>query len=149
MRSAKIVLTVLFCSALAAHAETLEGLSRRIDDIVKGRNNGAQIQTLTVRDSATVDSRAVVTAPSTTAKVVDHGTCTNGQATVTFTAAFGAAPNVILTWKDAIITAPAAGTNLTLSASSITASNFVPKVAALPVGGAYTNIQWIAVGTAP
>ena len=148
MRAAKIVLAVLFCASLA-RAETLEGVSRRVDDIVKGTDNGEQIKTLRVKTSALVAGRAVATAPSTTAKVVDHGTCTNGQASVTFTAAFGAAPSVTMTWKDPVSADTGAGTNMTLSASSVTVSGFAPKVAALPVGGPYTNISWIAVGTAP
>jgi hypothetical protein len=93
--------------------------------------------------------KALAVAPSTTKFMVDRGTCTNGQASVSFTSAFGVAPSVTLTWSDAITALPAAGTNLTLSASSVTTAGFVPNVAALPVGGAYTNIQWIAVGTAP
>lgn len=166
MRAISIVLAVLFCAAVV-RAETLEGLSRRIDDIVLGRNNGAQIQDLRVQDdatigddlavsgdlavtgSATVASKSVAVSPSSTKLMVDRGTCTNGQATVTFGVNFGVAPSVVLTWRDAVSAAPAAGTNLTLSASSVTVSNFAPKVAALVVGGPYTNISWVAIGTAP
>lgn len=247
MRTAKIMLAVLFCATMA-RAETLEGLSRRIDDIALGRDTGNQIQDLRVQDDATIgddltvsgdaavtgaatvtgkttangeleanadvdinlgsateeiaidqtntvgqantplisvsDARtganangtneatlmisaegtyalaitkggvdivgkALAVAPSTTKFMVDRGTCTNGQASVSFTAAFGVAPSVVISWSDLISTAPDAGTNLTLSASSVTTAGFVPKVAALPVGGAYTNMSWIAIGTAP
>jgi hypothetical protein len=53
MRTAKIMLAVLFCATLA-RAETLEGLSRRINDVVQGKDNGNQIQDLRVQGDAVI-----------------------------------------------------------------------------------------------
>lgn len=80
MRTAKIMLAVLFCATMA-RAETLEGLSRRIDDIALGRDTGNQIQDLRVQDDATIGDDLTVSgdAAVTGAATVTGKTTANGE----------------------------------------------------------------------
>jgi len=70
------------------------------------------------------------------------GTATNAQALVSFGVVFKSAPMVFLSWKET--QAVDSGTN-ELWAVSISKTNFVPKTT-MVAGGAYTNINWIAIG---
>ena len=87
----------------------------------------------TITGEAVVDGKYAVVGPdATTGLMIDTGTCTNGQV-VTFTAAFGAIPAVLV--------------QPITTASNVTAVVTTTNLTATGVG-AFTN-KWIAVGNRP
>jgi hypothetical protein len=101
-----------------------------------------------VTPEATVDGKyAAVGGDASTGLMIQTGTCTNKQATVTFAVAFGAAPKVVLGWVEDVSTYSAL-TNTCISATAVGTTTFVPKTL-VNLGGALTNMQYIAVGQRP
>ena len=103
---------------------------------------------LTVEGEVSADAKYVVVGgDATTGLMLQKGTFTNGTATVTFAVAFDAAPAVAITWTQDP-TGYSTLTNIAWGATSVTASNFVPKTSAV-AGTFLTNANYIAVGTRP
>lgn len=103
----------------------------------EGELKDSAIVSADIKDNTVVADDVANGAFGTAADIyIDYGTCTNGQ-TVTFTAAFGAAPSVCLTYAED------AGEDTVCEAVSITTTNFVVQAAAAK------DVSYIAVGTIP
>jgi len=102
------------------------------------------------RDRAAEFGDDVVTVMDTLATqntvLIQTGTFTNAQTTVTFAAAFSVAPKVVAGWTDDITALTSGATNASVAATSITTTNFTMKTDC-PVGDGVTNGNYIAVGT--
>jgi len=136
-----------------AALETATGSGTITPLVITNANLSAFVSNLVVRSGgtatmpeATVDGKyATVGGDASTGLMILKGTFTNRQATVTFGAVFGAAPAVVCGFTDDV--SALANTNAAIGATSITASNFVPKCAIAATD--ITNCNFIAVGTRP
>lgn len=107
-------------------------------------DDGTIADSLGVGTNVTIASKYATVGPdASTALQVDHVTFTNGQAYVSFTAAFASAPSVVCGWSDDV--SGIVDTNAAIAATSVTATNFVPATA-IGVGSA-TNAYAIAIGS--
>jgi len=104
--------------------------------------------TITASVDLMVDGRDAVTGPNTTELLVQHGTFTNGTATVTFTVPFaaGTTPSVLCDATDPR-QASFATSNWAVNASSIASNTFVPNFGIAVTANALTNANYIAIGT--
>jgi len=92
---------------------------------------------------ATIDGKYATVGPNaTTGIMLDMGTCTNGQASVSFNATFGTAPSVVIGWKDNVAALGSAVTNAAISATAVSTTTFVPTTWVSI--GSLTNMYWIA-----
>jgi hypothetical protein len=112
-------------------AETLEGLSRRIDDIRLGRDVGSQIEDLRVNDDATVGGDLALTGTATV----------GGDLTLTGTATVGGlkvpVQNSVNVTNGQAVTL-SAGVNQLFSYGSVAnATNTITLVAPMTVGNVY------------
>jgi len=100
---------------------------------------------ITAGGAISVEDKYVAVGPDATTQLqVDRGTCTNGQASVLFTAAFSAAPSVVFGWKSDV-SAYAATTNASIAATAVTVTNCVPKT--IVAVGDLVDMYWIAIGS--
>ena len=103
---------------------------------------------VTASGEITVGGKYAVVGPdAATGLMIDRGTCTNGQATVSFNGTFGVAPSVVIGWVDDV-SGYGATTNTAIAATSVGTTTFVPKTI-VAIGSGLTDMQWIAVGTRP
>jgi hypothetical protein len=93
------------------------------------------------------NGKNVAVSASNQTTMVVSGSFTNGTATVSWAPVFSSAPQVILMWNEDVTQAGLVTSNA-LGVINVTTGGFAPKVRA-PVAATWTNISYIAIGTAP
>jgi len=125
--------------AYTNRVQALEGLTNTynqaaVDAAAATGDVATAIADLDTVEGGSIQTRKTVLGPDNTdILVVESGTCTNGE-TVAFTTAFGATPQVFVTYQED------AGADTVCEAASVTTTNFACQAAVAK------SCAWLAIG---